>query len=223
MCGRYLILPDEFDEIECIVGEVSQRYSKADSAIGEIFPTNNIPVIYSHKGKKVLSIAKWGFPGFKGKGVIINARAETVSEKPMFRKSFEMRRCIVPANGYYEWQTHEDKTKTKYLIRVKEKNSFFMAGLYNFFADENQELSPTFKELSLTKEQFPSKELSPVSPTVAIITTVAGRDISFIHNRMPVIIRDEFIDVWLDKNSDPAVLKGMLTPFDEGELSFEIA
>ncbi len=208
MCGRYLILPDEFDGIESIVSEVSQRYDKAASASGEIFPTNNVPVIYSHRGKKVLSIAKWGFPSFKGKGVIINARAETVSEKPMFRKSFEARRCIVPANGYYEWLINEDKTKTKYLIRVKGKNSFFMAGIYNIFTKVNEELSPTIKELS---------------PTVAIITTGASSDISFIHNRMPAIIRDESIDIWLDKNSDPAVLKGLLTPFDEGELSFEIA
>jgi len=204
MCGRYLILPDEFDEIESIVSEVSERYTRTLSANGEIFPANNIPVIYSHRGKKVLSLAKWGFPGYKGKGVIINARAETVSEKPMFRESFRLRRCIVPANGYYEWLTHEDRTKTKYLIRVKGKNSFFMAGLYSFFADWNE-------------------ELSLMAPAVVIITTAAGRDISFIHDRMPVIIRDELIDVWLDKNAGPGELKRILAPYDEGGLRFEIA
>ncbi|HHV99783.1 MAG TPA: SOS response-associated peptidase [Clostridiaceae bacterium] len=193
MCGRYLVLTDEdYEEMQNIIDIVSKNYKESSVAKGEVFPTNNIPVIYSHNGKKVLSAAKWGFPSYKGSGVIINARAESVHEKPMFRNAFISNRCIVPANGYYEWLTHEDKSKTKYLIGVKGKRLFFMAGLYNMFTDKNN---------------------NPYT-AITIITTEASEEISFIHDRMPVILPDEAINSWLDKNNrDIDLLRSMLVPF----------
>ncbi len=192
MCGRYLFsTDDDYEELEKMVDMVSRNYRESGVAKGEIFPTNNIPVIYSHNGKKVLSAARWGFPSYKGSGVIINARAETVHEKPMFRNAFISNRCIVPANGYFEWLTHEDKTKTKYLISVKGKRLFFMAGLYGMFVD---------------------KDRNPYA-AVTIITTEASHDISFIHDRMPVILPDDAISSWLDKNTDIDLLRSMLAPF----------
>jgi len=193
MCGRYLVLTDDdYEEMQNIIDIVSKNYKESGVAKGEVFPTNNIPVIYSHNGRKVLSAAKWGFPGYKSSGVIINARAESVHQKLMFRNAFISNRCIVPANGYYEWLTHEDKTKTKYLIGVKGKQLFYMAGLYNMFTD---------------------KANNPYT-AITIITTEASEEISFIHDRMPVILPDEAIDSWLDKNNtDVDLLKSMLVPF----------
>ncbi|HHW49490.1 MAG TPA: SOS response-associated peptidase [Clostridiaceae bacterium] len=193
MCGRYLfITEDDYEEMQSIVDIVSRNYRESGVANGEVFPANNVPVIYSHKGRNVLSAARWGFPSYKGSGVIINARAESVHEKPMFRNAFISNRCIVPANGYYEWLTHEDKSKTKYLIGVKGKRLFFMAGLYNMFTDKSN---------------------NPYT-AITIITTEASEEISFIHNRMPVILPDEVINLWLDKNNtDVDLLKSMLVPF----------
>ncbi|HEY9063173.1 MAG TPA: SOS response-associated peptidase [Pseudobacteroides sp.] len=197
MCGRFLLITDDdFNEIKNIVNDISQKY-KVD-VNGEVFPTNNIPAVYSHKGRSVLSTAKWGFPNFKNSGVIINAKAETLAEKPMFRKSFVSRRCLIPANGYYEWITHEDKTKTKYIINVKEKSLFYMAGLYNIFIDNKG---------------------NPFA-AIAIITTEASSEISFIHNRMPVILQDESIKAWLDINSELPALQKLMGPYPVGKISF---
>jgi putative SOS response-associated peptidase YedK len=180
MCGRYLaITEDDFGYMKNIVDYVSDKYKDSNVAKGEIFPTNNIPVIYSYNGKKILSAARWGFPGFKKSAVIINARAETVAEKPMFRDLFATKRCIVPARGYYEWLTHEDKSKTKYLITVEEKTLVYMAGLYNMFTNEN----------------------NIVYAATVIITTDANSDIAFIHNRMPVVLTDDSVNKWLDKKT----------------------
>lgn len=193
MCGRYLVLTDDdYEEMQNIIDIVSKNYKESGVANGEVFPTNNIPVIYSHNGRNVLSAAKWGFPSYKSSRAIINARAESVHEKPMFRNAFISNRCIIPANGYYEWLTREDKTKTKYLISVRGKRLFFMAGLYKMFTD---------------------KDRNPYA-AITIITTEASEDISFIHDRMPVILQDEAISAWLDKNNtDIDLLKSLLVPF----------
>lgn len=203
MCGRYLVLSEEeFEEIQSIVNEISDKFNVPSVANGEVFPTNNIPVVYPHNGKYVLSAAKWGFPKFKGNGVVINARAESAAEKPMFKGSFMSRRCIVPANGYYEWLAHEDRKKTKYFIRVKDTSLFYMAGLYNMFTDKS----------------------GIIYPAVTIITTNANEDISFIHDRMPVILPSEKIDTWMDSNNtDVAGLKSLLTPYEAGKIIYEAA
>lgn len=200
MCGRYLaILEDDFALMNDIVDEVSYKFNKSGLASGEVFPTNIIPVIYSHNRKNILSSAKWGFPSFKKSGVIINARAETVIEKPMFRDSFAEKRCLVPARGYFEWLTQGDKKKTKYLITLKGKRIFYMAGLYNIFKDES----------------------GMNYPAITIITTDASSRISFIHNRMPVILKDDFLRRWLDKDaSDLKTLQGLLVPYESEEISY---
>lgn len=199
MCGRYLVPTDmDCEEIQSIIDEVSEKYKQSDLAKGEAFPANNIPVIYQFNGRNILSAAKWGFPGFKNNSVIINARAETVAEKPMFRKAFTANRCIVPANGYFEWLA-EDKKKIKYLITVKEKPLFFMAGLYSMFIDKNG---------------------NPYA-AIAIVTTKANPDVSFIHNRMPVILQDKSINLWLGgSNTDPSILQKLLAPFPAGKMDF---
>jgi len=202
MCGRYLFLTDtDCEEIQNIINMVSNKYKPSEIAKGEVFPTNSVPVIYSYKGRNILSSAKWGFPSFKSNGVIINARAETVAEKAMFKGAFTAKRCIVPANGYYEWLA-EDRKKTKYLIKVKEKPVFFMAGLYEMFSD---------------------KKGNPYA-AITIITTQANADVAFIHDRMPVILQDEAINTWLDGNiTDVSILQRLLIPYAEGKLYFAAA
>lgn len=200
MCGRYQGLSEEdFEEIHNIVSEVSKKYNTSEVVRGEVFPTNQVPVIYSHEGKNILSSAKWGFPNLKNSGVIINARGESLAEKPMFRKPFARQRCLVPAKGYYEWLTGEDRKKTKYAVRLRGKSIIYMAGLYNIFVNG-------------TGSQYAA---------ITIVTTAAHPQISFIHDRMPVILPEGSINRWLKNDEDLVQLQEMLLPYP-GEMVYEM-
>ncbi len=199
MCGRYVsIEEEELMEFRKIVDEVSKKISENEIKYGEVFPTNNVAVLYSHQNKRILSAAKWGFPNYKG-GVVINARAESVGEKPMFRNSFITRRCVMPAAGYYEWLT-DSKTKTKYQIGINNKKIIYLAGLYNIFVDKEGQRYPA----------------------TTIITTTPHPDIEFIHNRMPVILSDNNVEKWLDNSiTDLGELQNLLIPYSEREIIYK--
>lgn len=134
MCGRYSLAPDESKEIAQIVAEVQSRFGTASIHTGEIFPTNAAPILLAEEQKITPKPMTWGFPSFKGKGVIINARGETAMDKPMFRRSLLERRCIVPTTGFYEW----DREKTKYQFRLPGRDRLYLAGLWNAFQGEER-------------------------------------------------------------------------------------
>jgi putative SOS response-associated peptidase YedK len=206
MCGRYVILTEEENiEIKEIINEINERFktennSKPIYKSGEIFPTDNVPIITGDgTSKKVVNLFKWGFPNFKQtSGVIINARCETLEERPTFKNIFHSKRCLVPASGFYEWKKTEDK-KEKYLIRTGNQELFYMAGLYNTFKDKNG---------------------NPFTGFV-IITTEANEKMSEIHNRMPIIFERKDIENWLDnKIKDLTEIKKLLKPYKNEELKF---
>lgn len=134
MCGRYSLAPDESAEIARIVAQVQSRFGSTSIHTGEIYPTNAAPVLLASEHEMTPKPMKWGFPNFKSKGVIINARGETAMDKPMFRKSLLERRCIVPTSGFYEW----DKQKTKYRFHLPGQDDLYLAGLWNRFEDEER-------------------------------------------------------------------------------------
>lgn len=175
MCGRYFIETDaEEIVIKEILDQVNEQYKDTpelgEMRTGEIFPTNIVPVITP----KDPALMKWGFPRFDGKGQVINARLETAAEKPMFKKSFDAMRCLVPASYYFEWETVGTK-KQKYAIGTNEP--IFMAGLYKY--DSLLQL-----------------------PLFVILTRPAAEGIAFIHERMPVIINKELHERWLINDID---------------------
>ena len=131
MCGRYNFSQEESDEIREIVREVERR-QRGEFKMGEIYPTNVAPVLVAGDDRPVPELLAWGFPRFDKKGVVINARAETAPDKPMFRKCLEQRRCVIPSTGFYEWAAD----KTKYRFRLPGEDALYMAGLYNEFAGE---------------------------------------------------------------------------------------
>lgn len=184
MCGRFLICTDdEYKEYSNIVSEVEESISFKP---GEIFPTNTAPVIVQDR----LTFLKWGFYTYDNK-LVINARSETIETRPMFRKPFLEKRCLIPANSYFEWKKEKDK-KIKYEISVPQRNIFYMAGLYNTFTDKNNNTFTGF----------------------VIITTSADKSISHIHDRMPAIIEPGLEKFWLsDRSVSPSELKDMLKPF----------
>ncbi len=134
MCGRYYVDDETSREIKKIVEELDKRLGNTSTKAktGEIFPTNDAAILVA-KGKKIEpDVLKWGFPNFKNKGVIINARSETAFEKPMFRTSLTSRRCIIPASGFFEWNSNKDKI----YFTPKEEPIMYMAGIYNLYENE---------------------------------------------------------------------------------------
>ena len=130
MCGRYLFSTQEYKEFRQIVRDAQRRSSDQHDELnfpmaGDIAPTNEAPVLVASGDKVVAEFQRWGIPGWRG-GLMINARAETVCEKPMFRKSMAAQRCVIPASGYYEW----DAGKHKYFFQLPGK-PIYLAGIYD--------------------------------------------------------------------------------------------
>jgi Uncharacterized conserved protein len=179
-----------YQELINLVDEIEKQQA---SKTGEIYPTNTVPVIIKEGNENKVHLYKWGFPNFKSSGVIINARAETIEEKPMFRKAFYEKRCIIPSNGFYEWKQGAE-IKEKYHIGLKDYPVMNMAGLYNTFKDKTGNIYNAF----------------------VIITTAANETMSEIHQRMPVIIEPDFMDLWLDnryENMDS--VRGLLKQYEK--------
>lgn len=167
MCGRYCLYDDGNEELRMILDRTA-----GDFKTGEIFPTDKAPVLIGQSGKIKPQAVIWGFPGFRGKGVIINARAETVPEKTLFRNSLRSKRCVIPSSGFFEW-TH-DGQKTKYRFNLPDTGVLYMAGLYQDFGEKR---------------------------CYVILTTAANESMSAVHNRMPVILRRNDVREWLCNDS----------------------
>lgn len=178
MCGRYQFEDGEgIEEIGRILNEINTNYQGTGLAAktGEIFPTNLAPVLSMIDNKASLSIMKWGFPKWDGKGAIINAKSETANTKRTFAKSLSEKRCVIPSTGFFEWKQIEGKkTKEKFLFNTDESPMLYMAGLYNAFENGNQ-----------TFEHF------------VILTRDANNYINDVHNRMPVVLYKNELTDWL--------------------------
>lgn len=135
MCGRYTFFTDkELSEIDEIIEQISNDIQREKMKTGEIFPTEVAPVLLPQKDMIVPRLMKWGFPDFRSKGVVINARSETVRERKVFAASLEQRRCAIPSTGFFEW----DAQKKKYLFNMPDSGMLYMAGLYSRFDGEDR-------------------------------------------------------------------------------------
>jgi len=200
MCGRFTLTvsPEElqaaFPDFQ-IPGDIPPSYN--------IAPSQPVPVI-PNDGKKQLTFYKWGlvpmwadeetFGGYN----LINARAETVAEKPSFRTPFRRKRCLVLSDGFYEWKKTSSKgSKTPYYVRMKDETPFAFAGLWDRWQ------SPHGDELL----------------SACIITTEPNDIVKPIHSRMPVILPREGYEAWLhpgEKNPDQ--LSPYLKPYPGEEM-----
>ena len=129
MCGRYLFSTQEYKKFQQIVRDAQRRsngqHNELNFPAGDIAPTNEAPVLIASGDKVVAEFQRWGIPGWRG-GMMINARAETVCVKPMFRRSMAAQRCVIPASGYYEW----DAGKHKYFFQLPGK-PIYLVGIYD--------------------------------------------------------------------------------------------
>ncbi len=151
-----------------------------------VAPTDPVPAIMERDRadgrRRVLAEVRWGLvPSWSkdatGAARLINARVETLAEKPAFRRAFAARRCLLPADGYYEWyQLPDSKTKQPYFIRPAEGGLLVMAGLYEFWK------APDGTWLA----------------TTTVITTAAADEVGHIHDRMPMVVAPENWEAWLD-------------------------
>jgi putative SOS response-associated peptidase YedK len=125
MCGRYQFTAEQCEEIRQIADAIQRKYGKESWAPGEIRPANYAPVLVAASDSPVPQLMKWGYQ--LPNTLVINARAETAAEKPLFRESIGTRRCLIPSTGFYEW----DISKRKYLFTLPEEPVLYMAGLYD--------------------------------------------------------------------------------------------
>lgn len=175
MCGRFEQSPDA-RKIQNLAGAVPQEQGCLLCS-GEIRPTNVVPVLVYERGAVVPRSMAWGFPKWDGHGVVFNARAETALEKRMFRQALLENPVIVPTTGYYEWRLHPgSKKKEKFLFSDGGQELLFLAGFYNVFQEKG----------------------GPVPEHFTILTTEANRSMAEYHNRMPILVRQEELEAWLD-------------------------
>jgi putative SOS response-associated peptidase YedK len=191
MVGRYVINTEEYDLSERFKLRIRplfaiERYNAA--------PTQDLPVVVATAQGRELRAMRWGIvagptrPGMKPISPF-NARSETVFEKPMFKRLIDRRRCVVPANGYYEWQTIAGR-KEPFLFGVADQPVLGFAGIYEVFHFGHDVL-----------ESF------------AIMTTTPNEFAAKFHNRMPVILAEEDEERWLDSTIGGHAVAGLLRPF----------
>jgi putative SOS response-associated peptidase YedK len=202
MCGRFANNAEKKDiEKEFKIGKLNKV---SFDARYNIAPSQMIDAVLETDAKRVLTGLKWGLiPGWAKDDSFasktINARAETLSEKASFRDAFKSRRCIIPATGFYEWAKKGENAKQPFYFYLKEKDVFGFAGLY---------------------EEWLDKESGEMLETCTIITTEANEVLEPVHDRMPVILKAENYDQWLDekeKNTDR--LQNLLAPFPAAEMA----
>jgi putative SOS response-associated peptidase YedK len=197
MCGRYTLTTP--------VEKLAEEFGFDNSSIElppnyNVAPTQGVAAVLEEDGQRHLEVLRWGLipPWADDPQVgsrMINARAETAPEKPSFRRAFRERRCLIPADGFYEWK-RMNGGKQPYYIHMKEGRPFAFAGLWESWKDDG----------------------GPEIRSCTILTTKPNALAGEIHDRMPVILPTGSYDVWLDRESDRDELYGLLAPYPEDEM-----
>ena len=197
MCGRFYMEPDDpvirdfMEQVNRspIAGVFHARFGQSPAA-GEIAPAAVVPVLaFSRCGSRAVFPLRWGFslPAASGRPAsrpVINARAETAGEKPLFRDAWKEHRCVIPASRYFEWEhtllpNGKKKTGAKYAIRPADGSIVWLAGLYR---------------------------LEDSLPVFVVLTREAAPTVSRIHDRMPLILPEDAAGEWIRPDADPARL-----------------
>ena len=163
-------------------------------------------------GDTRLEAMRWGLitPWAKDKSIgakLANARAEPIDEKPSFRNPFQRRRCLLPVDGYYEWETQPSGKQPVY-YSMRDRDLFCLAGLWETWTAPEQVVEPELPGLGLGQPKAETLH------TFTGITTTPNRLAKRVHDRMPVILHPDDYDQWLSPESQAADLKRLLRPFD---------
>lgn len=199
MCGRFVVATplmtifEYFDIHDPRIDSLAPRYNVA--------PTTPIAIVRDTGEARIAETATWGFTPSWAKALDdgprpINARCETVAESRLFRRAYEQRRCLIPANGYYEWQAGNGRRKQPYFIHRQDGQLMAFAGIWEAW-HEGQDDGIT---------------------SAAIITTPANEAMTKLHDRMPLILEQDAWDAWL-LGDDPGEL---LQPAQDGILTWHL-
>ncbi|MCC6778814.1 MAG: SOS response-associated peptidase [Hyphomicrobiales bacterium] len=203
MCGRYLIIsaPEAFRRLFAYLEQPNfpPRYNVA--------PTQPVPIVRVVEGERHFALVRWGLipPWVEDPrrfSLLINARAESINDKPAFRNAMRRRRCLFPADGFYEWQDDGGR-KRPFCIRPLDRAPIGFAGIWETW------MGPNGEEME----------------TAAIVTTAANREIAGLHDRMPAILPPEDFDSWLDcVRVDALAAAELLRPAADGLMeSYEVS
>lgn len=202
MCGRFVSkaekkqIEKEFNVKIADGNLIAPRYN--------IAPTQMIAAIAEIENARELASFKWGLIPHWAKddsmgSKLINARAETLREKPSFREAFRSRRCIIPASGFFEWAKTPKGAKQPFYFYLKDKEVFGFAGLW---------------------EEWLDKQTGELTETCTIITTEANEVLKPVHDRMPVILKSDSYEKWLSpKVKETAELQNLLASYPAAEMS----
>ncbi len=211
MCGRFVRkcsvdeIKNEFDAVADPDGEIKWAFEPSYN----VAPMQNVIGVINKEGKNLIAAFRWGLVPFWAKDPsignrMINARAETLTEKPAFSRIFKSHRCLIVADGFYEWKKLDEKSKLPMYIHTLSNKPFGLAGLYS-----------TWK----------SPEDGSFLVTCTIITITPNELLAPIHDRMPAIIASEHRKTWLDSDiSDPKELMPLLKPYDSKDMeAYEVS
>ena len=196
MCGRFGFsdvekMPERFSAARPLL--IGPRYNAA--------PGQDLPVVLREEGENALALMRWGLVpswahdekiGYK----MINARVETVGERPSYREPLQSRRCLVPANWFFEWKPERVGPKTPYVIRREDGALFAMAGLYDMWERAGEEVLRSF----------------------TIITRSPNAVAGVIHDRMPLILQQDEEEVWLSADTKPLAFLKQVEPYPDSEM-----
>jgi putative SOS response-associated peptidase YedK len=200
MCGRYTITSAP-EAIRALFRYPEQPQFPARYNIA---PTQPIPIIRLIDGQRHFALMRWGLMPSWVKdpanfALLINARGESVCDKPAFKNAMKYRRCLIPADGFYEWQAKGSGAKQPFYIHARSGEPLAFAGLWETWTGPNGE------------------EVE----TAAIVTTRANGTLAPLHDRMPVIVPPEAFDLWLDcTNVDARTAEALIAPAPDDQFEF---
>jgi putative SOS response-associated peptidase YedK len=217
VCGRYASSrkPDDLvEEFEIVRAGPRETLERLEPDFN-VAPTKDVFAVLSRPDREApeagpvrqLRVLRWGLvPSWAGDPAIgsrlINARVETVTEKPAFRRALVARRCLLPADGYYEWYA-TGAAKQPFFIHPRDGGVLAMAGLYEFWRDPDR----------------PADDPAAWLTTCTVLTTTAEPDLAALHDRMPLVIPRERYEAWLDPGlTDVAAVRTLLAPPSPGRL-----
>ena len=199
MCGRFVL----FSGIDAVSGLLgADPYGVGLAPSYNIAPTRPVvAAVRADDGTRRLAVLRWGLVPSWSKGpdsrfAMINARCETAAERPAYRAAWRRRRCLVPMDGFYEWERRPDGGKQPWFLRLAGGGVFAVAGLWEHWT------APGGEEIH----------------SCTLLTTAANRAVAPVHDRMPVIVPPERFDAWMDPESPAAELEALCRPLPEAQV-----
>jgi putative SOS response-associated peptidase YedK len=200
VCGRYAAARPA-EDIAASFGIRAEDVERRLDADWNVAPTKDVPVVVERDGRRVLTAARWGLvpvwaddPGIGAR--LVNARAETVAEKPAFRAALAARRCLLPADGWYEWTAGPDGSRLPWFLSSPGGEPLGFAGLWEVWYDA---------------------EGRPLV-TCTIVTAAAPGDLAHLHDRAPVVVPPDAWADWLDPAAAAADVARLLRPVPSGRV-----